>query len=66
MIELRFPIPLDTPKGRGLAYFVSDFGCDHSLMWTVAIDESGECWTFPNEQIRFVKNITMGRRIQKC
>lgn len=63
MLQLNPPIPLTTTKGEGLAYFVTDYGVDFSLIWTVAIDETGECWMFKNEEVRFVKNITMGRRI---
>lgn len=61
MIQLNPPIPLETPKGLGLAHLVVDYGIEFSLMWTVAIDATGECWTFPNEKIRFQKNISIGR-----
>lgn len=66
--ELRHPIPMECPKGPGLAYLVIDYGIDHSLVWVIAIDATGECWSYPNEQIRFVKNATMGRRTDdgKC
>lgn len=52
---------MDTPKGCGLAWLVIDMGSEHNLLWTVAIDETGEIWTFPNPQVRALKNITMGR-----
>lgn len=63
MNQLNPPIPLDTPKGPGLAHFLIDYGVEFSLMWVVFIDATGESWTFPNEQVRAVKNITMGRRL---
>jgi polyhydroxyalkanoate synthesis regulator phasin len=50
-----------TPKGKGLAWLVVDYGCEHHLMWTVAINETGEIWTYPNTEVRAEKNITMGR-----
>ncbi len=61
LIQLQPPIPLETPRGSGLAHLVIDYGPEFSLMWSVFLDESGECWTFANEDVRAVKNITMGR-----
>lgn len=54
-------IPLDTPKGSGLAWFMIDYSEEHHLMWVVAIDDTGEIWTFKNTEVRAQKNITMGR-----
>jgi hypothetical protein len=54
-------IPLDTPKGAGQAFLVIDYGQEQNLMWVVAIDATGEIWTFQNQQVRAQKNITMGR-----
>ncbi len=61
IIQLNPPIPVTTPKGRGLAHFLIDSGVEHNLLWTVFIDSTGECWTYPNPMIRAQKNITMGR-----
>lgn len=61
ILQLDPPIPLDTPKGQGLAWLVIDMGAEHNLLWTVAIDETREIWTFANPQVRAQKNITMGR-----
>lgn len=61
IIQLNPPLPILTPKGKGLAWLVVDYGCEHHLMWTVAINETGEIWTYPNTEVRAEKNITMGR-----
>jgi hypothetical protein len=64
MLQLNPPIPLQTPKGEGLATLVIDYGPDYDLLWTVIItkgDHAGEVWTYPNPQVRGVKNITFGR-----
>lgn len=61
LIRLDPSIPLDTPKGSGLAWFMIDYGEEHHLMWVVAIDETGEIWTFENPKVRAQKNITMDR-----
>ena len=61
MIRLEPPIPLDTPRGSGLAAFVIDPGIEHDLIWVVFLDENGECWSFRNREIRAQVNFTMGR-----
>lgn len=58
-------IPLDTPKGAGNALLVIDYGAEHNIMWVVAIDATGEIWTFQNPQVRAQKNITLGRIYEK-
>ena len=60
--QLNPPIPLNTPKGSGLAWVLIDYGPEHNLMWVVAIDDTGEIWTFGNPDVRAQKNITMGRK----
>lgn len=61
MLQLHSPLPLDTPKGKGFAHFVIDYSQEHDLLWVVFIDETGECWTFSNKDIRLQPNITTGR-----
>ena len=61
ILQLNPPIPLDTPKGSGLAWLVIDYGVEHNLMWTVAIDSTGEMWTFSNKDVRAQKNVSFGR-----
>lgn len=62
IIQLDPLIPLVTPKGPGYAWFMIDYGAEHNLMWTVAINATGEIWTFSNPEVRAQKNITMGRK----
>lgn len=59
--QLNPPLPLETPRGKGLAHFLIDYGPEFHLMWTVFIDATGECWTFQNPEIRATKNVTLGR-----
>lgn len=61
MLQLNPPIPLHTPKGEGIAWLITDYGMEHNLMWTVAIDATGEIWTFSNSEVRAQKNISLGR-----
>ena len=59
MIQLNPIIPLDTPKGRAMAHFLIDPGMEHNLQWVCFIDDTGECWTFQNQDVRMQKNITL-------
>jgi hypothetical protein len=61
ILQLSPSLPLQTPKGPGMAWMVQDYGEEHHLLWTVAIDATGEIWTFRNPEVRAQKNITMGR-----
>lgn len=60
--QLNPPLPLETPKGEGLAYGVIDYGPDYDLLWVVFDGTTGECWTWPNPKVRAVKNVTLDRR----
>jgi uncharacterized cupin superfamily protein len=60
MLQLHPTIWLKTPKGVGLAHFVIDYGEEHDLLWVVADDATGEVWTWPNPDVRLVKNISLG------
>lgn len=62
ILQLDPPLAFSTPKGDGLAILVIDYGVDYSLLFVVIIDATGEVWTFRNEQVRGIKNITHGRR----
>jgi hypothetical protein len=61
ILQLNPPLPLDTPKGKGWAHFVIDYGQEHDLLWVVFQDDSRECWTWSNKQITIQANITIGR-----
>lgn len=52
---------MDTPKGRGQALAVIDYGLEHNLLWVVAIDESREIWCVPNSEVRVQPNWSAGR-----
>lgn len=60
--QLNPPLPLDTPKGSGLAHLVVDYGPEHDLMWVVFLDADGACWTVPNPEVRMAWNWSLGRR----
>lgn len=61
ILQLNPSIPVKTPKGNGYAWFLIDYGEEHDLFFVIAIDDSGEIWTFRNSEIRAQKNISLGR-----
>ena len=60
MIQLNPPIPVVTPKGKGLAQVLIDYGPEHDLVWVVFQNDS-ECWCWSNKDIRADQNVTFGR-----
>lgn len=61
MLQLNPLVPVETPKGSGMAHFLINPGSEHHLEWVVFIDETGECWTFENPDIRLQHNMTAKR-----
>lgn len=61
ILQLNPIIPVHTPKGSGFAWFLIDYGPEHDLLYVVAIDSTGELWTYSNKEVRAQKNITLGR-----
>jgi hypothetical protein len=65
ILQLNPCIPLSTPKGDGYAFAIIDYSQEHDLMFVVAINDTGEIWTFQNKDVRAEKNITIGRLIKE-
>lgn len=65
ILQLNPPLPLSTPKGEGICHFLIDYGIEEHLYWVCFLDDTGECWTFPNPDIRAQKNVTIGRTLIK-
>jgi len=61
LLQLDPPIPVITPKGNGLAHVLIDYGAEFDLLWVTFQDETGECWTFNNKEIRAQTNVSMSR-----
>jgi len=62
LVQLNPPLPMETPKGRGVAHFCIDYGPEANLMWVVFMDADGACWTVPNPEVRMSFNWSLGRR----
>jgi hypothetical protein len=62
MLQLNPAIPLDTPKGPAYAHLAIDYGQDHYVLFVCFLQETGECWVFPNRDVKAQRNLTMGVR----
>jgi hypothetical protein len=62
ILQLNPQIPLITPKGKGWAHLVIDYSQEHDLIWVVFLDDTKECWSFGNRDIKIVENITLNRK----
>jgi hypothetical protein len=61
ILQLDPPLPLISPNGKCFAHLVIDYGQESDLLWVCFQNETGECWTWPNSQIRLQPNITLDR-----
>lgn len=61
ILQLNPPIPIKTPKGKAMAHALIDYGPEHNILWVSFQDDTGECWTWQNKDIRSQDNITYGR-----
>ena len=64
MYEPHNRIEVDTPKGRGVIFLVTDYGYETDTIYTVIIDSTGEFWQFTHKDIRAKNNLTFGRNIK--
>jgi hypothetical protein len=48
-----------TPKGKAWAHLVIDYGPEADLIWVCFQDDTGECWSWPNKEIRLQENATL-------
>ena len=61
ILQLTNPLPLKSPKGNCLCHFIIDSGIESEILWVCFQDDTGECWTWKNRDIRAQKNVTAGR-----
>lgn len=60
ILQLDPPLPLWTNKGTGVAHFLIDYGLEFDLMWVVFLDDTGQCWSLRNTDVRAMPNISYG------
>jgi len=65
MYEPNNRLDVETPKGPGVIWLVTDYGHETDTIYTVILNESGEFWQYTNKDNRAKNNITFGRYIKK-
>ena len=58
MFEPRQPYYVHTPLGIGIVMFVTDYGWNENMIWTVALEEDGQIRHFQTTQLHLHKNDT--------
>jgi hypothetical protein len=53
-------VDVDTPKGSGIIWLVTDYGHETDTIYTVILN-NGQLWAFTHKDIRVKNNITFGR-----
>jgi hypothetical protein len=48
-----------------MAHVLVDYGPEYDLLWVCFQDDTGECWTWSNKDIRAQENITYNRNPEK-
>lgn len=51
IFPLHPPIPVETPRGSGVAAFLIDYGPEFDLYWVTFLHSSHECFTFHNRDV---------------
>ena len=65
ILQLNPPLPLITPKGKAWAHLVIDGGPEADLIWVCFQDDTGQCWSWCNSDIRAQQNLTLRRTLLK-
>lgn len=63
ILQLEPVLEVDTPKGRGHAEFLLDYGPEADLLWVVVMRDTGEIWTLRNADLRATANVSIGRKL---
>lgn len=61
ILELQQMLEVETPKGIGRIWLVTDYGSEIEKIFTVIINSTGEIWEFSNNKVTATRNLTMGR-----
>lgn len=55
-------VEVETPKGKGIIWLVTDYGHETDTIYTVIINETREFWQFTHKDIKATYNFTFGRK----
>lgn len=55
-------VEVETPKGKGIIWLVTDYGHETDTIYTVIINKTREFWQFTHKDIKATYNFTFGRK----
>ena len=64
ILQLNPMIAVYTPKGKGNAAFLIDYGLESDLYFVI-LQDSGEIWTYSVKEVKLCQNITAGRKYEQ-
>lgn len=59
--QLNPPLWFTTPEGPALCHFMIDYGIDCDIVWVCFQQDTGECWSWNNKDVRIAPNLTVNR-----
>lgn len=65
-IPLSPTVPIETPHGYGIAWFLIDQGEEKNVQWFVCINDgphTGQFWVVDNSEVRACRNWTVKRKL---
>ena len=57
-------VEVQTPKGSGVIWLVTEYGHETDTIYTVIINDTGEFWQYTHKDIRAKNNLTYNREIK--
>ena len=60
VIEVQQQIEVETPRGRGRIWLVTEYGSEIEKVFTILL-HNGEIWEYKNNDITLTSHTTMGR-----
>lgn len=64
-MRLEPPIEMDTPMGRALAFFRTDYTATGNVVWECVIKKTGAFWNFENPLVLHAPCATFGIRVDE-
>lgn len=62
IFEPKNRVEVNTPKGDGIIWVITDYGHETDTIYTVIINDTGEFWQYTHKDIRAKNNLTFQRK----
>lgn len=61
IFEPKNRVEVQTPKGDGIIWLVTDYGHETDTIYTIILNDNGEVWQFTHKDLKIKPNITFKR-----